>query len=154
MTRTRQRRRTQGAILLDVVFAIAIVSMGAAALYGLMPTIYHSQASGSQQTKAVQMSSRMVENLQMLSPANVNANVLSQLNLIDPGQQGKTLTFTKIPLDDSSRYSPATALPKGAGVLTIEDLAGGAVKVKVTISWVSPFGTKSYSTGTVVGGYR
>ena len=128
--------------------------MGAAALYGLMPTIYHSQAMGNQETKAVQMGGRMVENLQMLSAANVNAAVLTQLNLIDAGQTGNTLTFTKIPLDEGSRYSPSTALPDGTGVLTITPLTGGAVKAKVVISWTSPFGSKSYTTGTVVGGYR
>jgi hypothetical protein len=96
----------------------------------------------------------MVENLQMLSPANLNADVLTQLNLIDPGQTGETLTFSKIPLDDSARYSPSTALPKGTGVLKLTALAGGAVKANILISWESPFGTRTYTTGTVVGGYR
>ena len=154
MTQRTRRRRTTGAVLLDVVFAIGIVATGAAALYGLMPTIYHSQALGNQQTKAVQLGGRMVENLQMLPPVNLNADVLTQLNLIDPGQTGSTLTFTKIPLDDSARYSPSTALPSGTGVMTLSSLAGGAVKANITITWKSPFGTRTYTTGTVVGGYR
>ncbi|MBS1723093.1 MAG: hypothetical protein JSS66_09100 [Armatimonadetes bacterium] len=133
---------------------MSVLTLGALTVYQFVPTVSHSQAYASQRTRAVQFATRMVENLQMLSAANLNASTLTQLQLVDAGQSGTVLSFSHIPLDESTRYSPSTALPKGTGTLTLKNLSSGAVGAQVVITWKSPYGTRSYTTGTVVGGYR
>ena len=128
--------------------------MAASSVFMLIPTVNGSQAFGTQQTIAAQMGAKMVERIQMLSPSTLTAETLAALQLIDSGQSGNNLTFTNTPIDDGARYSPATSLPSGTGTLTFTTLASGAVKAKIVVSWLSPFGTRSFTTGTVVGSYR
>lgn len=91
----------------------------------------------------------------MLRAQDVNITALSQLNLIDSGQSGNVLSFTHVPLDEASKYSPAQALKNGQGQLTITDLTSGSKKIDLVVSYKSPWGTtKQVSTGTIIGGYR
>lgn len=90
----------------------------------------------------------------MLKAKDCDAYTLTQLNLIDTNQTSSPYSFTNIPLDNGSDYSPAKCLPHGQGQLTFTDLAGGSIMCQVRITWKGTAGTKSYTTGTVIGGYR
>ena len=151
----RHRLNSQrGAILFDAMIAMSILVLGALSIYRLIPTVNRSQTFAMQQSRACQLATRMVESIQMLPASSVSASTLTQLQLVDPGQTGDVLSFSNTPLDESTRYSPATALPKGTGTITLTNLGSKAIEAKVVISWTSPFGVRSYTTGTVVGGYR
>jgi len=128
--------------------------MAALAFYAMFPAVYNSRLRSEQETKAIQISSRLIENLQLLKPANLTAATLSQLNLVDAGQAASPYSFSNIPMDDASIYSPSKVLPQGTGTLTTTTLGNGSILCKITITWGGKGGTKSYTTGTVVGGYR
>lgn len=149
--RIRQRR---GAVMLDSLIACMVLGMGAVGLYTMLPGIKQSQVRAAQEMRATQMANRFIEHIQLLKPANLTAPTLQQLSLIDPGQSSSPFTFTNIPLDDASGYSPAQALPDGRGFMTVSALGSGSQLVTVEIRWRSNAGERVYRTGTVVGGYR
>lgn len=153
--RLMRLHRRNGVISIDALTAVFVTALGAAAFFSLVPVVDKSQRIGRQEAIAIQLSNRMIEQLQLLKPADVNPSVLSQLNLIDAGQSSPPYTFTNIPLDEASRYSPAQALPNGTGVLNVVQLPHNSVEVRVQISWQSSSGRqRTIQTGTILGGFR
>jgi len=141
--------------MIDCLIAIFILGMGAVSYYSLLPVVKQSHMIAQQESKVGQMCTRVVEEFSMLKSSQVTASTLSQLNLIDPNQTNQPWTFSHIPLDDGTDYSPAKELINGVGTITTSNIANGSVLITITISWNSPTGAKrSYTTGTVVGGYR
>jgi len=147
--------RRRGAISIDALTAVFVTALGAAAFFSLIPVVDKSQKIGRQESIANQLCNRMIEQLQLLKPSDVQAATLTQLNLIDSGQTSPPYSFTNIPLDEASRYSPAQALPNGTGSLDVVSLPHGSVEARVTITWRSASGrTRTLQTGTVLGGFR
>ena len=98
---------------------------------------------------------RMIEQLQLLKPSDVTASTLSQLNLIDSGQTAAPYTFTSIPLDHASQYSPRQALPNGTGTLDVIALPNSSVEVRVRIGWTSSSRrARTLQSGLILGGFR
>jgi hypothetical protein len=128
--------------------------MAALSFFTLLPVIQRSAETSSQETLAIQISSRLIEHIQMLNPTDCNAATLSSLNLIDNNQTSSPFYFSNIPLDNGSNYSPSKCLPSGQGLLTITDLGGGSVLCQVKVLWRGTAGTKTYTTATILGGYR
>jgi Tfp pilus assembly protein PilV len=142
-------------ILLDVLIGIFMMMIATLGFLSLFPLVKRSQVASQQESIAVQLSNRMLEHLQMLRPADVNSAVLTQLNLVDADQSGPTYTFTNVPLDEASHYSPSQALKGGQGVFTITNLTSGSLKVDLEVSYLSPWGTRRrVTTGTIIGGFR
>ncbi len=149
------KRKTRGALLLDVLLAVFILSLAAISFYGLTPVIFRSRTMAKDNTAALQMANRLVEHIQLLKASDLKAPTLTALNLIDAGQSQQPYSFTHIPLDEASRYSPAQTLRNGTGSLTFTDLDSGAIRVNVQINWTSASGkASSVTTGTIIGGYR
>jgi len=150
-----QKKRIGGSVLLDGMLAVLMIAMAAAAFFGLLPAFTHSQITSADEGKAVQMAQRMIEHLQLLKPADLNASTLSTINLIDPGQDEAPFSFSEIPLDEATGYSPSRAIKNGQAEMDIEDLDANSKKVTITMTWTSPKGkTQTFTTGTVLGGYR
>lgn len=154
-TRRKFRRKSRGIILMDALFGIAIFVLGALAFYGLMPVIHRSQEIAQQESKAAQIVARVTEELSMLKPSQVTTATLTQIGVIDAGQTAAPWTFSNIPLDDGTSYSPAKMLRNGKGTISIATIDKGSVLATVTLTWRSPSGkSESLTAGTVVGGYR
>jgi hypothetical protein len=141
-------------LLLDGLIGAFILSLGAAAFYSMFPIVQRSNIQAQHETRAVQMSSRLIEHLQLLKPENLNGPTLIQLNLVEPGQNASPYSISRIPLDEGSMYSPAQVLPQGQGRLILTPLAANSIMAEVEISWMSGGTRRFYRTGTVVGGYR
>jgi hypothetical protein len=154
LKRERTRKR-KGAILVDALVGIFILGMGAVTYLGMLPVVHRGNEVAQQDSKVGQIAARVTEEFGMLKPSEITASTLAQLNLIDPGQNAQPWTFSHIPLDDGTSYSPAKALKNGVGTVTTSNLANGSILVSVTIAWTSPTGhARSLTTGTIVGGYR
>ncbi len=148
-------RKNKGSILIDCVIAIFILGMGAVCYYGLLPVVMRSHQIASQESKAGQIATRVAEQYAMLKPSNINVDTLTKLNLIDTGQNAQPWTFTHLPIDDGTDYSPAKVLNNGVGQITTSNIANGSVLITITLTWNSPTGkARSLTTGAVVGGYR
>lgn len=140
---------------LDVLAAVFVLALGAAAFYSLYPVLNRTEKIAHEHSVASQLASKMSEHLQLLKTSDLNAETLSGLHLIDEGQYSQPFSFTNIPMDDASLYSPATMLKEGEGTLTISDISAGSKKVLITITWTSTSGkTQTFTTGTIVGGYK
>lgn len=149
------RSRKRGAILVDALLGAYVLGLLAVALCALSATIHKSQVMSRDEAKALTMSTRFVEQLQLLKASDLNARTLTQLNLIDRGQSAPPFTFTRIPLDDASGYSPRQALKNGRGTLDLIPVDAGSVRAEVLIQWTSPSGVeRAYRTGTIIGGYQ
>jgi hypothetical protein len=147
--------KTRGSFLLDVMLAVFVLSMAAAAFFTLFPTFKRSERLSMEQSKATLMAQRMIEHLNLLKPADLNASTLSQLNLIDSGQTSQPFSFAHIPLDEGSMYSPNQVLKNATATMTISDLSANSKKVVIAMTWTSASKkTRSFTTGTILGGYR
>ncbi len=153
---TNRNRRIRGNVVLDSMLGTLVLGIGAVSFFSVYPMLHQSQLHAQEQSKAVQMATRLVEHIQLLPPQNLEANVLSDLNLIDEGQRSSLppYSFSRIPLDQASLYSPAQALSQGQGTMTIENLPTGSRRVTVEVRWKTNGGWGSVKTGTIVGGYR
>lgn len=152
---SRRRSLRRGALSIDALTAVFVTALGAAAFFSLMPVVDRSQRIGREESIALQLSNRMIEQLQLLKPSDIQPSTLSQLSLIDAGQSSAPYSFTNIPLDEASQYSPAQALPNGAGSLNVVNLPNSSVALEVTLSWRSSSGrTRTIQTGTILGGFR
>jgi hypothetical protein len=128
--------------------------MGAISYYSLLPVVHRSHEIAQQESKAAQIAARVTEQIGMLKPTEVNSTTLKKMNLIDR-DEGQPWSFTSIPLDDGTSFSPSKVLRNGQGTITTSDIGQGSKLVTVQITWKSPTGKdRSFTTGTVVGGYR
>ena len=150
--RSRERR---GALLIDVVVGSFLLAMLAISTMSLIPVLKRGEIASRRRSQAVQMVTRMLEQVQMLRATDVNLTTLTQLNLIDANQTQQPFSFTHVPMDEASRYSPAQVLRNADGKLTYSSLTDGSVKVTVTLTYLSEAGkTQTIQSGTVVGSFR
>ena len=134
---------------------LTLLAMGAVTFYSIFPVVTRAQKLGDSQQKATLIATKMIEHIQMLSPTNLNANTLTAMQLIDANQNSSPYAFTHCPVDDSTEYSPSTALKNGTGTLKINDLQWGSKQVVVTVNWTSASGKpQTLTMGTILGGYR
>ena len=156
-TRARPRisRRHRGSILLDAMVGIFILVIATLSYLSLTVVTHKSQVISKDESKAAQLAGRLIEQMQLLTTRDVNVQTLTALNLVDNFSTGSPYSFTNIPLDEGTQYSPARALNGGKGTMTITKLANDSYRVVATITWKSKTGaSRSYTTGTIVGSYR
>ncbi|MBX3120445.1 MAG: hypothetical protein KF784_15405 [Fimbriimonadaceae bacterium] len=153
--RARTRRQRKGALLIDVLIGVFMLTLAAAAFFALIPMIHKSQTVAKEESVAQAMAQRMVEQVQMLQRSDMTAVTLTKLNLIDTGQSQPPYSFSNIPMDQGSRYSPSQALRAGTATLDVNPADANSMRVDVTISWKSATGkNRSFKTGTILGGYQ
>src|ERR1051326_4192898 len=146
----RSRRTKSGSILIDALIGIFIVGMGAVAYFGLMPVVARSHQIAQQESKAGQIATRLSEEFGMLKPNEINTSTLVGLHLIDSSRVSQPWSFTNIPLDDGTDYSPAKVLKNGTGTISTTDIGQGSTLVTIRVAWTSPTGvSRSFTTGTV-----
>lgn len=165
----RRKRRTQsGSLIIDTLVGLLIFALGAAAFYSLMPALQQGEKISKYESVAAQISGRMIEHLQTLRPSEVTADNLTQMNLIDAGQTQSPYSFTNVPMDQATLYSPSQALPNGRAEMSIASIDSKALLVVIEVSWDAFAGRRrpakskappkqqrrTYTTGTVIGGYR
>jgi hypothetical protein len=149
------RSKRRGAILVDVVIGMFFLVLTGVSLMSLFPVIKRGEQISTERTKAVQMCNRILEHVQMLGAKDITYNNLLSLNLIDDTSQSQPYSFTHVPLDEASRYSPAQALRNADARISFTGLSGGSVQVNVVLNYTTDSGhQESVRTGTVVGGYR
>jgi hypothetical protein len=135
--------------------AVFILGLGAAAYFSLQPTMKQSQLLAQEEAKAIQMAHRMIEHVQLMRPVDVNYTNLKDLGLIDSSPASSPYSFSNVPLDDATNYSPSKALRNGQGQLSVTPIDAGSVRLDITIAWTSSSGrTRSLTTGAIIGGYR
>ena len=134
------------------IFILVIATLS---YLSLTVVTHKSQVISKDESKAAQLAGRLIEQMQLLTTRDINVQTLTALNLVDNFSTGSPYSFTNIPLDDGTQYSPAKALTQGKGVMTVTKLANDSYRIVATISWRSKTGvTKSYTTGPIVGSYR
>lgn len=134
---------------------IFVLTIAMLSYLSLTVITHKSQVISKDDSKASQMTARLLEQLQLLSTRDLNVTTLKAMNLVDSTSTGSPYSFTNIPLDQGTMYSPSQVLVNGTGTLTITTLANGSAQVVATVSWRSTTGmTKSFTSGTIIGGYR
>ncbi len=150
-----RRRRNRGALLVDVMLGIFMLVIATLTLMSLFPMIMRGEKMSKDESLAIQMVSRLIEHLQMLPADDLNAQTLTSLNLIDAGQTFPPYSFTHIPLDEASMYSPAQVLRDANGTINVTPLPDGSARVDLLLTYTSESGkTEQIKTGTIVGSFR
>ena len=153
-TRT-QRRRQGGNILLEALVSSFTAALLGTAIFPLITGITRSQELAGDQAKATQMANRMIEHLQLLKASDLTAETLNQLDLVDPDSTGSPYSFTHVALDEGSGYSPAKVLRNADAKFTLVPISSASVRVDVEIKYKSASGREAtYTSGTIIGGYR
>jgi Tfp pilus assembly protein PilV len=150
-----KRTKLTGTIMLDTLMAVFALSLGAAAFFALMPQVDRLERLARQNAVALHVATRMIDQLQMMKGNTITAANLTALNLITSGQTQSPYSFSTIPVDNATNYSPAETLKNGTGTLTVTPIDNGSVLCTVEIDWTSDAKkTEKLVTGTVIGGYR
>jgi hypothetical protein len=139
------------------MMAIFVVSLGATAFMSITPVTDRAQRLAKEDALATQLCNRFIEQLRLLKPKDRNNTTLTQLNLVDQYSEpyAGTYSFSHIPLDEASKYSPAELLKNGNGSLQIIQLPDNAKELRVTMTWTIASGkSRTLKTGTILGGYR
>lgn len=134
------------------IFVLVIATLS---YLSLTVVTHRSQILSRDESKAAQMTARLIEQIQLLKVKDLNPSTLKALNLVDADSTGSPYSFTNIPLDHGTGYSPSKVLIDGTGRLTISPMANNSSRVVATVFWKSTTGkSRSYTTGTIIGGYR
>jgi Tfp pilus assembly protein PilV len=150
-----RRRKIQGSILLDAMVGVFVLTIATLSYLSLTVVTHRSQVISKDETKAAQMTARLLEQVQLLKTSDLNVTTLKAMNLVDTTSTGSPYSFTNIPLDQGTMYSPSKALTQGTGTLTVSTLANGSKRVLATINWTSASGKqRSFSSGTIIGSYK
>lgn len=163
-----RKKRQSGFLIIDTLVGIFIFAVGAAAFFSLMPALQQGEKVSKYESLATQISGRMIEHLQTLRPSEITTANLRRLNLIDAGQTASPYSFTNVPMDQATLYSPSQALPNGQASMTITAIDSKALLVVIRVSWDAFAGKRmppksssapkqqrrTFTTGTVIGGYR
>lgn len=158
MKRSRQCARAskrRGSILLDAVVGVFILTVATLSYLSLTVVTHRSQVISKDESKAAQMVARLIEQVQLLSTRDLNVTTLKAMNLVDSSSTGSPYSFTNIPLDQGTLYSPSKSLTNGTGTMTLTTLANGSVRVVATVGWTSSSGkAQQLTSGTIIGGYK
>lgn len=153
--RAGSKIRKQGSVLLDTLLAVFVLGVGAAGYFSLLPQIDRMQRMAKERAIAMHIATIMIDELQMMHSGSITAGNLTALNLINPGQTVSPYSFTNIPLNNSTDFSPAQALKNGTGTLTVTQIDNGSELCEIEIDWTSDDNqAEKLVTGTIVGGYR
>ena len=137
------------------MLGMLMLLFAALTLMSLFPMIKKGEKISKDESMAIQMVSRMIEHIQMLPADDLNAQTLTSLNLIDAGQAFPPYSFTNIPLDDATMYSPAQVLRNANATINVTPLPDGSARVDLMLTYTSEAGTaQQIKTGTVVGSFR
>jgi len=153
--RRARLRKKAGSVYLDVILGVFILSLSAAAFYTVFPKIGKVQDLAMQRSRAMHIANRIIDELQLMRPANITTANLYALNYIDATQTQSPYTISDLPIDDGIDYSPRKVLKNGSATLTVTSIDSGSKRCVITVNWTSEAGKpESFKMGTVVGGYR
>lgn len=137
------------------MIGVFVLTVATLSYLSLAVSMHRSQVISKDESKAAQMTARLLEQLQLLSTRDLNVTTLKAMNLVDTSSNQSPYSFTNIPLDEGSMYSPAQVLNDGKGTLTVFTLPNGSTRLCTTITWRSASGEpRSYSSGTIIGAYK
>lgn len=150
-----RRRSIKGSILLDAMIGVFVLTIATLSYLSLTVVTHRSQIISKDETKAAHMTARLLEQVQLLKTSDLSVTTLKAMNLVDTNSTGSPYSFTNIPLDQATMYSPSKALTNGAGTMTVDTLTNGSKRVVATINWTSASGKQmSFTSGTIIGSYK
>lgn len=150
-----KKTKKRGSILLDAVVGVFILTIAALSYLSLTVVTHRSQVISKDESRAAQMLARLIEQVQLLSTRDMNVTTLKAMNLVDATSSESPYSFTNIPLDQGTLYSPSKSLTNGTGSMAVSTLSNGSVRVVATINWTSSSGKSQHLTsGTIIGAYK
>jgi len=152
----RVRKKTSGSIYFDVILAVFILSLSAAAFYSVFPKIGKVQDMAQERSRAMHIGNRVIDQLQMMRPQDITpANLVALQFCGNSGLNGSPYTITRLPMDDATDFSPRKSLKNGTATLTVTSIDSGSLRCVVKVQWTSESGhAETVKVGTVIGGYR
>lgn len=146
----RTRRTQSGFTLVEVLFAMFIISMCALIVASTMPVATLSKTSGDYLTRASDIAEKEIESIRGAGFSNANATSLAAAGLIDSTTTVGTNTYSFTNVDTNVNDSPANVLPQGTGTVQINTLSMGETQVIVAVTYNFHGQNHTVTTGTVI----
>ena len=145
------RSRSQGGFtLIEILFAIFLVTICALIVSATMPVANVSRAKASDLDKAMGLAQKQLEAIRGLGFPNLNAIQLANNGLIDNTKPVAANTYSFTNSDSANLDNPSLVLAKGSGTVKIEQLNMNLDRVTITVNWYDP---KYFVAGTHMKGY-
>lgn len=147
----RNRKRSQGFSLAEVVFAIFLLSIVASIMAATLPLANSSRARADMLNKATFVAQKEMESLRNIGYVNLNSTQLFANGLIDSTAANANGSWNFTNVDQGSGDSPARVLPSGTGTVAITQVASDLRSITVTVNWTERGRNRSVQFSSYVG---
>jgi len=143
-------KKRRGTTLVEVLFAVFLVAVGAVVVAATMPVASASRAKSDLYNKATGLAQKQLEAIRGAGYGNITATQLYALGLIDSTEPIEDDTYSFSNSDLASLDSPALVLPSGKGYVSVEQLDLDLRKVVVKVEWDWRGEKRTVTVGTTV----
>jgi type II secretory pathway pseudopilin PulG len=143
-------RKKMGSTLIEALLAVFIFAMSAVILTSAMPMATKTRIKADNMNKAAGMAQKMIEAVRGSGYANVTANQLYGLGLIDSTTPISTNRYATTNVDTASLDNVGRILPGGYSHMIVEQVDIDLRRVTVHIHWVDRGVAKRYVLGTLI----
>ena len=140
----------RGFTLLEVLFAVFLVSICALIVLATVPIANTSRTKADYMSKATSLAEKEIEQVRAVGYLNLSPTQLYQCNLIDSAQPVSANTYSFTNTDLGANDSPSSLLPKGAGTVSVTQLTNYLRTITVCVTWTEGSKQRSAQIGTVV----
>lgn len=148
--RGRVRKRRQGHVFIEILFAIFLLGVAASILMATMPIANRARMTADLNNKAVSLAQKQLEAVRGLGYANATPDQLLANGLIDSTTTVGTNTYAFTNSDSASLDNPSRILPSGTGTLKVEQIDLDLRQVTITVNYVDRGKSRSFTVGTLV----
>jgi competence protein ComGC len=143
-------RKSAAFVLVEVLFAIFLITAGAFIVAATMPISNVSRQEAMYADKAMDLAQKQMEAIRAGGFSDASAIELVSQGLIDSPNPVATNTYTFTNSDSANLDNPALVLPSGTGTVKIENLTLTMTRITVTVNWSDSGVARTYSIGTLI----
>ncbi|MBS1723931.1 MAG: hypothetical protein JSS66_13370 [Armatimonadetes bacterium] len=141
--------KTRGALLTEVMFAIAIALVCALLFAATMPVANRSRAKADMMNRAIGLAQKELEAMKGVD-SSLNPTTLKNAGILDSEVPVSPNKYSFTNADTAAFDNPAKVLPNGKGTVTIELIDIELRRVVVEVTWKENGKDRSYKVGTLV----
>jgi prepilin-type N-terminal cleavage/methylation domain-containing protein len=145
-----KRRRRSGFTLIEVLFAVFLVTISGAMVAATLPISTDARARADLNNKATGLIQKQLEAIRGLGYQNATPGQLAFYGLIDSTATVAPNTYTFTNSDSAALDNPSRILPGGTGTILVEQPDLDLRRITITVTWVDRGRTRTLTDGTLI----